>query len=194
MLRPYYLHSPRTASGARYIQEVRVYWYGRVEAEACSSGLLQHGLNFSTAWCTTRQISVEKDWKHVLMQNVVTPNTCCDGACPTFQLPLVFSEPPMTTSRAPTFERTQQTFSQMKKFCSAQVGVVTFSGVVQWWASGLQFVFFWDKINNQNYVWIILLKMTFGFSKVKWLHLIGDVDKSVTFHVKFSQDLTYQKS
>jgi len=49
-----------------------------------------------------------------------------------------FSEPPMTThnllsSEHPTFERTQQTFSQMKKFCNSQVSVVTFSGGVGEW-------------------------------------------------------------
>jgi len=42
---------PCTAS-----QEERVYWYGHVEA--CGSGLLLRGLNFSTAWCTMRLISV----------------------------------------------------------------------------------------------------------------------------------------
>ena len=31
----------------------------------------------------------------------------------------------------------------------------------------------------------------FGFPKVKWLHLTGEMDKSVTFLVKFSQDLTW---
>jgi len=33
------------------------------------------------------------------------------------------------------------------------------------------------------------------FPKVKWLHvyLTGEVDKSVSVYVKFSQDLTYQK-
>jgi len=44
----YYLHSPSTASGADYRRIAC--WYGHVEA--CGSGLLQHGLNFSTAWCT----------------------------------------------------------------------------------------------------------------------------------------------
>jgi len=34
----------------------------------------------------------------------------------------------------------------------------------------------------------------FGFPKVKWLHLTGEMDKSVTFHVKFSPYLTFQKS
>jgi len=34
----------------------------------------------------------------------------------------------------------------------------------------------------------------FRFPKVKWLHLTGDLDKSVTFHVKSSQNLTCQKS
>ena len=47
------------------IQEQRVYLYGHVAA--CGSSMLQHWLNFSTAWCTVRLISVEKDWKHALM-------------------------------------------------------------------------------------------------------------------------------
>jgi len=34
-----------------------------------------------------RPISVKNDWKHVIMQKVVTLNTCCDIACLTFQLP-----------------------------------------------------------------------------------------------------------
>jgi len=33
----------------------------------------------------------------------------------------------------------------------------------------------------------------FGFPDVKWLHLTGEVDKSVKFHVKFSQNLTIIK-
>jgi len=33
-----------------------------------------------------------------------------------------------------------------------------------------------------------------GFPKVKWLHLTGEVNKSVRFHVKFSEDLTYSKN
>jgi len=46
-----------------------------------------------------------------------------------------FLEPPMTTHNwlslePPTFERTQQNCSQMKKFCISQVSVVTFSGGV----------------------------------------------------------------
>jgi len=32
------------------------------------------------------------------------------------------------------------------------------------------------------------------FPKAKWLGLTGEVDRSVRFHVKFSQDLTFQKS
>jgi len=72
-----------------------------------------------------------------------------------------FSEPLMTThnwfsSEPPTFERTQQTFSQMKKFCSSQVSVVTFFGWVGKW---ITVCFFWYNINNQKYVWIILLKI-----------------------------------
>jgi len=37
------------------------------------------------------------------------------------------------SSEPPTFERMQQTFSQMKKFCISQASVVTFSGGVGKW-------------------------------------------------------------
>jgi len=48
------------------------------------------------------------------------------------------SEPPTTThnwllQEPPTFERTQQIFSQMKKFGNLQVSVLTFSGGVGKW-------------------------------------------------------------
>jgi len=46
---------------------------------------------------------------------------------------------------------------------------------------GLLFVILWENVNNQKYVGIILLKMTFGFPKVKWLDVTGEVDKSVRF-------------
>ena len=44
-------------------------------------------LNFSTAQCTMQLISREKDWKHIIMQTVVTLNTCCDVACLTVKFP-----------------------------------------------------------------------------------------------------------
>ena len=85
---------------------------------------LRHGLNFSTAWCTVRLISAEKDWKHVLMQKVVTMNTCCDIACLTFQLPHITTGSFQSHRRQPTTgcfqslqclkERTQ-TFSSDEK-------------------------------------------------------------------------------
>jgi len=73
-----------------------------------------------------------------------------------------FSELPMTThnwlsSEPPTFERTQQTSSWMKKFCNSQISVVTFSGGVGKW----------DNVNTQKYVWIILVKWLFWISQDK---------------------------
>jgi len=120
----YYLHSPSTESGARYR---RITCIDMDVLRGC--GLLRRGLNFSTAWCTTRQVSVEKDWKHVLMQKMVTLNTCCNIACLTFQLPRrFFSEPPRTNhnwlfSEPPTSERTQRTRSNHS---SVTVFVISF--------------------------------------------------------------------
>jgi len=75
----YYLHSPSTASGAHY------------RRRACiDMDMLRHGLNFSTAWCTMRLISVKKRLEACINAeggHSVTLNTCCDIACLTFQLP-----------------------------------------------------------------------------------------------------------
>ena len=82
----YCLHSPITASGAHYRRSACIEYslrYGRVAAAACCDILL----NSSTALCTMRLISGEKDWKHVSMQKVVTLNICFDVVCLTFQLP-----------------------------------------------------------------------------------------------------------
>jgi len=52
----------------------------------------QHSVvNYATDQCRKRLELINwnllKDWKHALMQKVVTLNTCCDVACLTFQLP-----------------------------------------------------------------------------------------------------------
>jgi len=98
-----------------------------------------------------------------------------------------FSEPP-------TFEKNATNLqSEEKKFCNLQVSVVTFSGG---WASGLQFVFFWDNVNNQKYVWIdsTVENDFFRFPKVKWLHLTGEVDKSVRFSCQIFSGFTVPNS
>ena len=73
----YYLHSPRTASGARYR---RCACIDMDMLRLWGSGLLRHGLNFSTVWCTVQLISVE-DWKHTLMQKVFRVTTFCIKTC-----------------------------------------------------------------------------------------------------------------
>jgi len=163
----YYMHSPSTASGAATKKRNAC---GPVEA--CGSGLLRRGLNFSTAWCTMRLISVEKDRKHVLMQNVVTLNTCCDIACLTFQLPHITTGSFQSNRRQPT-TGSFQSLQRLKECSKPSVRWNSFAihKLLWWhfqvgWASGLQIVFLWDNVINHKYVWILLLKMTFfGFPK-----------------------------
>ena len=159
----YYLHSPITASWARYRRSA----YGRVEA--CGSGLLRHGLNISTVWCTMRPNSVEKDWKHVLTQKVVTLNTCCDIACLTFQLPHITTGS-FQSHRWQSTTGSFQSLQHLKERNEPSVRWKSFAiyKLFWWhfqvaWASGLQTFFLWYNVNNQKYVWIIglLLKMTF---------------------------------
>jgi len=150
----YYLHSPSTASGARYRRSASIgIWYWRVEV--CGSGLLRRGLNFSTAWCTMRLTSVEKVWKHVLMQNVVT---CCDIVCLTFQLPHITTGSFQSHRRQPT-TGCLQSLQRLKERNKPSVRWKSFAihKLVWWhfqvgWVSGLQFVFFWGNTNNQKYV------------------------------------------
>ena len=144
----YYLHSPSTASstgGAHVLIWTR--WGLRQR-------LVVTWMNFSTVWCTTRLISVEKDLKHVLIQNVVTLNTCCDTACLTFQLPHITTGSFQSHRRQPKtgfFQSIQRLKERNKssvrwKFCNSQVSVMAFSSG---WASGLQIVFLWDNVNNR---------------------------------------------
>ena len=143
----YYLHSPSTASAAR-----------------CSSGLLGQGLNLSTAWCTMRLSNVEKDWNHELKQKVVTLNICCNTACQTFQLPHITTGSFHSHRRQPTtgsfqsLKRLKERNKTSVRRKSFAVHKSVWSHFQVGWSSGLQIVFLW---NNQKYVWIILLKMTF---------------------------------
>jgi len=41
---------------------------------------------------------------------------------------------------------------------------------------------------------VVVVVVVVVVPKINWLHLTGEVDKSVTFHVKFSQDFICQKS
>jgi len=135
--------------------------------EPCGSGLLRHGLNFSTAWCTMRLISVEKDWKHALTQKVVTLNTCCDIAYLTFQLQHITTgsfqshrwQP--TTDSLQSLQRSKKRNKPSDRWKSFTIKSYCDDIFQVGWASG-QFVFFWDQLvcMNQKYVWIILLKMT----------------------------------
>jgi len=154
---------------------------------SCGSSLLWHGL--ISAEHGYDAISGKKDWKHVSVQNVITLNTCCAVACQTFQLPhhnQFFLEPPMPThswlfseplfSELLIFEGTQQAFCQVKKFCMSHVIVVIFWGGV----GKLVTVFFW-QCKSQERISNTVENDFFGLPKVKWLHLTGEMDKSVGF-------------
>ena len=110
------------------------------------------------------------------MQKVVTLNTCCDVACLTFQLPHI------TTVSFQCLQRLKECNKPSVRCKSFAIHVLVWWHFQVGWASGLQLVFCWDNINSQRYVWIIQLKMSFfGFPKVKWLRLTGEVDRCVRF-------------
>jgi len=131
-------------------------------------------------------ISVEKDRKHVLTQKVVILNTCCDIACLTFQLPHITTGSFQSHRWQPTTGSLQSLrFKDATNLQSEKS--FAFHNLLCWhfqvaWASVLQ------------YVWIILLKIFWisqgkATSSDRWCGQICKI-----FDVKFSQDLTHQKS
>jgi len=100
-------------------------------------------------------LSVEKDWKHVLMKKVATLNTCCDIACPTFQLPHITMGTFQSNRRQPT-TGSFQSLQRLKEHNKPSVGwkSLAIHKLVWWhfhvgWASGLQFVFFWQHKESE---------------------------------------------
>jgi len=69
---------------------------------------------FQHGWRTVQQFSVEKDWKHGLMQKVVTLNTCWDIVCLTFQLPHITTSSFQSHRRQPTIGSLQTSNVWMK--------------------------------------------------------------------------------
>ena len=110
-------------------------WYGYVEA--CGSGLLRHWAEFqhrvvyfATDLCLKRlEACTDAEGghsEHLLWR-------CLPDIPVATHHYRFFSEPPTTTHNwlflePPAFERTQQTFSLMKKLGNLQASVVTFSG------------------------------------------------------------------
>jgi len=130
----------RHATGGAYVL-IRTCW-------GLWQRLLRRGLNFSTAWRTVRQFSAEKDWKHalkifispewiypvakqtennkLLMQKVVTLNTCCDIACLTFQLPHITTDSFQSHRRQPT-TGSFRSFQRLKERNKPSVGWKSFA-------------------------------------------------------------------
>jgi len=88
---------------------------------------------------------------------------------PTFHLPHITTGSFQSHRRQPT-TGSFQSLQRLKECNKPSVTWKCFAihKLVWWhfqvgWASGLQFVFFWDNINNEKYawIWITLLKMTF---------------------------------
>ena len=108
----YYPHSPNTASGAHY------------RRSACiDMDMLRLAAEFQHSEVYYVTIGVEKNWKLVLMQKVVTLNICFDRRQP-------------TTGSLQSFQRLKERNKpsvRRKTFFDSEVSEVTFSGGVGKW-------------------------------------------------------------
>jgi len=64
-----------------------------------------------------------------------------------------------------------------------------------WWASSqsrVQFFLFWDNVDNEKYIWILLKNDCLNFVRYSGYNL-GEVGKSISSWWKISQGFKYQK-
>ena len=93
-----------------------------------------------------RLISVEKDWKHLLIQKVVTLHTCRDIACLTFQLPHITTGSFQSHRRQPTtgslhsLQRLKERNKPSVRWKSFAIHKLVWWHLQAEWESGLQFV------------------------------------------------------
>ena len=114
--------------------------------------------------------------------------TCCNIACLTLQLPHITTGSFQSRRWQPTIGSLQN-IQHLKKRNKPSVRWkrIALHKLLRWhyqvgWASGLQFVFFWDNTNYQKNCMNNTVENDFlGFPEVQWLHLTGEVDKSVRF-------------
>ena len=98
----------------------------------------------SVVYCATEQC--RKNWKHELMQVVVTLNTCCDTACLTFQLPHITTgslqshwwQP--TTGSLESFQRLRERNKPSVRWKSFAIHKLVWWHFQVGWASRLQIV------------------------------------------------------
>jgi len=119
----YYLHSPSTASGACYRRNACIDTdkLRLVAAACCDMGWIsaQHGVLCD--WSVSK-----KDWEHINAEGGHSENSlwhCLPDISVSTHHNWFFSEPPTTTHKwlswePPMFDRMQQIFSQIKKFCN----------------------------------------------------------------------------
>ena len=135
-----YLHSHITASGAFYRRNTSP-WYGRVAAAACCdmgwisaergvrcdlSVAKKTGSMYPCGWWSLWILAVM-----LLAWHCVFVPVCCTLCIYAINERIaVAAHHNALSSGPPTFERMQQSFSQMNNLCISQVSVVTFSDAV----------------------------------------------------------------
>jgi len=159
----YYLHSPSTASGTRYRRSVCIDMdmlrLGQLLV-ATRTEFQHNAVYYATDRCRKRlEACINAEGGHL--------NTRCDTACLTFQLLHITTGSFQSHRWQPTtgcllsLERLKERNTPSVRWNSFAIHKLVWGHSQVGWANGLQFIFFWDSVNNQKYVWIILLKMTF---------------------------------
>jgi len=163
----YYLHSPSTASGARYRSAC---WYWRVEAcvsGCCDMGWISAQRGVLCHWSVSKKTGnmyKRRRWSlWTLAVTLLAWHSSCHTSQPLFRA--TDDNPQLALFRASNVWKNAINLQSDEKSFAVQKLVWWHFQV--WWASGLQFVFFWDNINNQKYVWILLLKYLFWISQGK---------------------------
>jgi len=148
----YYLRNPITMSGACYKRSACVEYQSAIQT-SCGSGFLWHGLDFSRAWCTMRLISGEKTGsmcpcRRWSLWTLAVTLLAWHSSCHTSQ-PVLFraanASPQLALFRATNIWRNTTNLQSNE---SVAFHKLVWRHFQVGWASGLQFVLFWDNANN----------------------------------------------
>ena len=155
------LHLGHATGGVRVL--IWMHWGLRPRLVATWAEFQHSVVYYATEWCRKRLkscINAEGGhFEHLLWH--------CLPDIPVANLPHIATGSFQSHQRQPT-TGSFQSLQRLKEPNKPTVRRKSFAiHKLVWWhfqvglASGLQIVFLWDNVNNQKYIWIILLKMTF---------------------------------
>ena len=192
----YYLHSPSTASGTCYRRSACIDTdvLRLAAAVCCDMGWISSQRGVLCDWSVSKKTGSMYWCRRWSLWTLAVTLLAWHSSCHTPQ-PVLFratdDNPQLALFRASSVWKNATNLQSDEKALQFAI----YCGDIFRWGGQVDYSLFSSEItNNQKYVWIMLFESDFfGFPKVKWLHLTGEVDKSVRFSCQILSGFTLPK-